>query len=90
MADWFVFILLTLACYRVWRLIGMDDVSAPLRLKLPDVVSKPLECQWCAASWVSLAGVYLADRYVTELSGHWLLWAVAVSCAVGFLGKLDD
>lgn len=89
MPEWFTFVLLTLACYRVWRLVGKDDITAPLRVRLPSIVVQGVSCNCCAGTWISLVGVWLADRYVIALSGHWLLWAVAVSCAVCLLDGLD-
>lgn len=90
MPDWFVYVLLVAACYRTWRLIGHDDITEPLRRPLPDFIRKGVECPFCMGTWVSLIGVFLADRYVLALSGHWLLWAAAVACGVGLLNRVDE
>ena len=89
--------LLALAAYRVWRIIAVDQITEPIRIRtifrsgpvwswLEDLVT----CPWCLGWWLSgvAAVVYVA---ALGLSGWWvwLLWP-AVSCVVGFLGKLDD
>lgn len=91
-----VFVLLCLAVYRVFRLIARDDITSPLRkpLHLGDGrvrawLRSGAECPWCLGSWLSVGATYVTHRYVYAMHPHWLLWAVAVACVVGFLGELD-
>ena len=91
-----LFVALSLASYRVWRLVGKDDITvfmrAPLmraNTRLSNWVLKGLTCPWCFGTWVSVAAVYATHRWLVPLHPHWLLWAVAVSCAVGLIGELD-
>lgn len=85
-----LFVALSLASYRVWRLIGRDSITEPLRRPMRGKLAELVTCEWCSATWLSLASVYSTHRWLTELRPHWLLWAVAVSSAVGLLGSLDE
>jgi hypothetical protein len=69
------FLLLTLAAYRVWRLIAVDDIAEPIRAKIkPDGWWAALvECPWCAGAWISLAWV-----------AAWWAWEDTVVVAVPF------
>lgn len=90
MPDAFLFVLLSLSVYRVWRLIGKDDITAPLRAPLPAFLVKGIECPWCLGTWMSVAAVYGVDRNLVTLEPNWPIWAAAVACAVGLIGRLDD
>jgi hypothetical protein len=98
MPDALLFVLLAFATFRVWRFIGRDDVTEPLRaFAFGDATgfvrryARDLVCcPWCAGTWVSVASVYAAHRWLTVLSPHWLLWAVGVAAVVGFLGEIDE
>jgi hypothetical protein len=73
--DWYIFILLALVAFRVWRLLAEDDIlERPRRwfLRLPREWKEGptpsgykekwalfLICPWCAGAWVSLL-VYIA------------------------------
>lgn len=89
MSPALLFIALALASYRVWRLLGRDDITEPLRAPLPTFVLKGLTCPWCFGTWVAIASVYATHRWLVPLEPHWLLWAVAVASVVGFLGEID-
>jgi hypothetical protein len=92
-----LFVALCLGSYRLWRLIGKDDITQPAR----DVLAKEtagtvrryllllVSCSFCAGTWISLAVVYAVHRWWSHLD-LWLLWAVAVAGVVGLLGMIDD
>jgi hypothetical protein len=84
----FLFTLLVGASYRLYRLIGRDDITEGMRLRLPDKVRMPLSCAWCLGSHVSflVVGIYWLV-YGLPLP---ILWGLAVATAVGFLGELDN
>lgn len=101
LVEWTIAVLsipfLALAVYRVWRIIAVDQITEPIRIRtifrsgpvwswLEDLVT----CPWCLGWWLSGAA---SVAYVAALGLSWwwvvLLWP-AVSCVVGFLGKLDD
>lgn len=99
MSSALLFVALCLASYRVFRLIAADDITQPAR----DLVFVTRDgkdrfswwhdlvtCEFCGGTWVSLAAVYATHRWLVPLEPHWLLWAVAVSCVVGFIGKMDE
>lgn len=85
-----LFVALSLASYRVWRLAGRDDITEPIRSHLPGFLQKLVRCEWCLGSYVSVASVYATHRWLVVLRPHWLLWAVAVSCVVGLIGTRLD
>ncbi len=92
-------VLLSLCAFRIWRLLGKDDVTMPLRVK---VVTKDriiqeggfrgwtfklLTCEWCLGTWVSLALVTWDHFHPIPT---WGLLLGAASALVGFLGTLDE
>jgi hypothetical protein len=88
--------LLTLASYRVWRLIALDTITEPIRARFIfregrgwEWVSTLVTCPWCAGFWISGAaslGWLLA--FGLPLGWLALLWP-AVSALVGMLDWLD-
>jgi len=95
-------VLLALAAYRLFRIVGYDTITQPIRERvtgykdsdtLPsDVTDAKLaylfRCPWCLGWWVSLAvwGVY-------EASPHWALVAatpLAISAGCGIIGRNLD
>ena len=85
-----LFLLMSLASYRLWRLIGYDTISEPLRDKIkPDSwLDALVTCQWCLGSWISFA-VVAATAWVGDV--NWPVWqALGVSVVVGWLhGTLE-
>jgi hypothetical protein len=49
----FVFVLVALAAYRSWKLVGDDDIAAGFRARLPAGPGTFVGCPWCAGSWVA-------------------------------------
>lgn len=96
--DWYTFVLLSLASYRVWRLIASDDATYRLRAWLVrwdenvgvprrPYVAEWLYCPWCSGAWWTL-GWFAA----------WWLWhdvtviaaVFAASAVVGLIrSRLD-
>ncbi|HEX5029825.1 MAG TPA: DUF1360 domain-containing protein [Candidatus Eisenbacteria bacterium] len=99
--DWWSFVLLALASYRLWRLVGVDSITEPFRDWVTRVdeyhsgrpqnyrekLDELITCPWCLGFWVSI--------------GWWLFWVVwhqgavwvavpfAIGAVVGYLGKAD-
>ena len=90
MTNALLFVALSFASYRLWRLIGKDEITAPLRAPMHGKLLELVTCEWCLGTWLSFAAVYSTHRWLVVLKPHWLLWAVAVSCAVGLLGTAVD
>lgn len=96
MSSALLFIALSLAVYRVFRLIGRDDITASFRDWVSDRLKRVpklllfLTCEWCLGTWLSLASVYSTHRWLVPLEPHWLLWSVAVACVVGLIGTAVD
>ncbi len=66
--DWWTFLLLALAAFRVWRLAAIDTVGDPIRNRilfagnggdepysLREGLADFLKCSYCAGFWVALA-----------------------------------
>lgn len=96
--SWLELVLLALAAFRSWKLIGDDTIldrprgkalELSFRLRGPkgkDYVETLLECPWCAGFWIALVwwGAY-------ELWPHGTVVAAvpfALSGIVGLLGHL--
>jgi hypothetical protein len=58
------FVLMSLASYRLWRLVGYDDVTQPARDRLPErfKISDMVACPWCLGSWIAFAVVATTSR----------------------------
>lgn len=89
MSDALLFVLLVLGAFRLWRLVGKDDITEPLRRPLPNLLLKGLTCAWCAGTWTAVGVTYAVHRYVVDLD-PWLLWAGAVAALVGLIGDKVD
>lgn len=87
--EWWPTVLLVLAAFRVTRLVGWDDLTAPWRLWVRRRFGKGAEtfvaCPWCIGWWISVAWW-----------GAWLLWPHAtlvaatpwaISALVGLVAK---
>ena len=87
-AQVFLFVLMALASYRLWRLVGYDDVTESFREKLPERLYDMVTCPWCLGSWVSFA-VVAVTAYAVDVRWPWLQ-ALGVSVLVGWLhGTLE-
>lgn len=96
MADPFLFVLLTLASYRLSRIINMDSwpPAAWLRGRLEERGTHAgswfdfVSCHWCVGSWFSILVVAGYDHMYGLTAPA--LWAFAVACAVGLVGERLD
>lgn len=94
--DWWQFVLLTLAAYRVWRLGAWDKVTERWRFRLVRFnrlgyragLAEFMQCPWCLGFWIVLAwwAAWLAWPHGTLVAAA----PFALSTAVGTLGRLDD
>lgn len=91
------FAMLSLTAFRIWRLVGKDDITQPGRDficretagSVRRYLRKLIECNWCSGTWIALATVYVAERWFADLTPHWLWWGIAAAAVVGFLGEID-
>jgi hypothetical protein len=84
-AQVFLLAVTSMAAYRLWRLIGYDDVTDWLRRPFEPYttgwrssVYNGATCPWCLGSWVAFAAVAAAD-WATSV---WLPFAQAGAAAV--------
>lgn len=90
-----MFVLGSLAAWRIWKLLAADDVLDYFRLRnrvAPEGSGRRefLECPYCAGFWVSLlgtAGYYLIEGF--DLFGL-LVTAFAMSAVVVWIEVLLD
>jgi len=80
-------VLVALFGYRLWRLVGKDDITAGPRSHLPGVVLKGLTCPWCFGSWIAI-GLVTYDHF--HPIATWVLLLGAVACVVGLIGENLD
>lgn len=98
------FALLALAAYRAWRLVGIDDITAPLRDRVTGRrwvsgddaqwdryhpwLDKLAGCPWCLGAWIAVT-----------VTAAWWIWPhatligcvpFAVSAVVGLVSKNLD
>lgn len=87
--NWWQFLLLALAAYRVWRLIAFDEVTAHARSRLAGhpTLETFTRCPWCFGFWITLA-----------LWAAWWVWPhpilvalapLAISTLVGLTASVD-
>lgn len=90
--DWYELILLALASFRVWKLVGDDAVlDRPrdwvldrLDREGDDVWTYFITCPWCAGFWITLLWwvAWLLVPYATLVAAA----LFAISALVGYLG----
>ena len=90
----FEFILLTLATYRLTRLITEDTIFSNLRdkfwSKFPPESTKLgylITCPWCVGFWLSLIVIFCYT--IVPLQTIWLSMILSVSALVGLLTALE-
>ncbi len=76
-------VILGLVSYRIWRLIAVDDLTAPVRPS--GRVGSFLACAWCAGFWITI-GVTALVWWLWGLENVWLAGGVA-TVIVGWLGE---
>jgi len=80
-------VLLGLAAWRTWHLIAKDDLTEPVRDRLPERFDDFIECPFCLGAWLALgwvaafaawsdgvvwAALAAAVASVPPLVNHWL------------------
>ena len=86
--DWYELILLALAAFRTWKLVGEDTILDRPRAFVVkrggEYVETLLECPWCAGFWISLGwwGAFLLWPHGSIVAAV----PLAISALVGLLG----
>lgn len=90
--SWWGFLLLGLASFRVWRLLGEDTIlarpRAAFKRRAGDYWDDFIVCPWCAGFWISIAWWlgWVADH-------HWAAVAAtpfAISSVLGVIAANLD
>lgn len=90
-------LLIGFAAYRVYRIIGMDQITEPLRAPLLARDDRQpyrwimdlITCPWCNGWWITgAAALALGHLYGWHPVEGVMVW-FAASTVCGFLGKLD-
>lgn len=76
-----------LASYRLWRLVGQDAITEPLRDRYandgwPETL---ITCPWCLGSWVAFGVTWLTDATIGLPAP--VLVALAAAVVVGWVGE---
>ena len=96
-----LFAFMSLAAYRLWRLIGVDTITEPARHRLlldrerrlnPTRLGLKLHdmitCPWCLGTWIAF-GVVAVTTIWTPVAWP-VLQAGAAASVVGWLGRRDE
>lgn len=98
MSDPVLFVLMSLAAYRLWRLVAVDKLppimwarerfEAAVDRRFNAVWADGVTCPWCSGAWVSalVVGAVWCVRPLTLPA----LWFAAVSTTVGLLAQWDE
>ena len=97
--GWFEFLLLSGAAFRVWRLIGADTLTEPLRDRVTRLdelerggyrrgLDEWLHCPWCLGFWVILLwwGLWLLCPGLIL----WLSVPLAASALIALVAQTFD
>ena len=75
------------ATFRLWRLIAVDALTAPLRAQLPDRVAGWITCPWCSGFWLAVLTFFVLDEWGTNF---WVAAITVIFAISGLVGLLAD
>lgn len=87
-------IVVALAAYRIWRLVGVDTVFRRPREWVTGKwgqdswATELVTCPWCAGSWITFAVTAVAAQVVTVRIP--VLFALAAATVVGLVARVDE
>lgn len=97
--SWWLFVLGTLAAYRLWRLVALDDlpgwrdaieaVDRWVSVHAGDRWADGISCPWCSGWWCCVAVFAIIDATGTPVPLP-LLQMAAASTLVGLIGSRID
>lgn len=73
------------ASYRIWRLLGEDSITEPLRQGLPEWPLELVTCPWCLGSWVAFGMTWATDAAVGLPAP--VLVGLGAAVVVGLIGE---
>jgi hypothetical protein len=78
-----------LVSYRLWRLIGADLITAPLRERITwPWMAELVACPWCLGTWLTIAVGLTAYLVGLTDSSPWLVIPAAATVC-GLLSRID-
>lgn len=78
-------VIIGVASYRLWALVGRDSITAPARDRLSGWPLELVECPWCLGSWVAFGVTWATDATVGVPLP--VLVGLAAAVVVGFIGE---
>lgn len=88
-------LLIGLAAYRGWRIVGKDQITEPFRVWLIrhdgrfwDFIGDLIGCAWCLGFWIAGAGTIVVSIGRWSVIETVIVWAAA-SAVAGLLGEVD-
>lgn len=90
--EWWIYLLLALATFRLWLVLAEDSILDGPRSKLSEGVRSFVTCPWCLGAWLSLL-TYLGWIAFGPGTWNWDDWYLglvnvfALSAGVGLLGQ---
>ncbi len=85
--TWWPFLLLGLAAYRTWRILGLDAILDGPRNRLPLGVGFFASCCWCLGFWVAVA--WWAAWEMWPHGTIWVAVPLALSAVLGLVASHD-
>lgn len=88
--DWYILLLLSLAAYRLWKLLAEDTILEPVRNRITfsKWETELLECPWCLGAWISLG--WVSAWWVFPYQATVVSVPFAVSALVGVWAQTVD
>ena len=74
-----------IVAYRLWRIVGADTITEPVREGRSDGVREFLECPWCSGTWIAFV-VTVGAWAAGWVSGPPVLVALGAAAVVGLVG----
>ncbi len=81
-------VVLALVVYRVWRILGRDQIGAWTRDHLDPWLLEFVSCPWCFGTWLTIIIGLLTTEFGLTSTSPWLL-IPAAAALVGLIGGID-
>lgn len=76
-----------LVAYRIWRILGADTLTQPIRDRMGGWPLELVECVWCSGTWIALAVTLIGAAMGLVALPVVVVW-LAASTIVGAIGSV--